>query len=47
MAGVRFAFTLVVAEAEPVQPFALVTITVKVPAVLTEIVCVVAPVDQL
>ena len=37
----------VVAEALPVQPFTLVTVTVNVPDVLTEIVCVVEPVDQM
>jgi hypothetical protein len=40
-------FTAVVAEAEPVHPFPSVTVTVKAPAVLTEIVCVVAPLVQL
>ena len=30
----------------PVHPLAFVTVTVNVPAVLTEMVCVVAPVDQ-
>ena len=45
--GVGFAFTVVVADAEPVHPFALVTVTVNVPAVFADIVCVVAPVDQL
>ena len=44
---VGFALTVVVADALPVQPLALVTVTVKVPAVLALIVCVVAPVDQL
>jgi hypothetical protein len=42
-----FALTVVIADAVPVQPLVLVTVTVKVPAVLTLIVCVVAPVDQL
>ena len=40
-------FTVVVTVADPVHPLALVTVTVKVAAVLTGIVCVVAPVDQL
>ena len=47
IAGAGFAFTVVVAEVEPVHPLALVTVTVNVPDVLAEIVCVVAPVDQL
>ena len=47
MDGVGFGFTVVVAKMEPVHPFASVTVTVNVPAVLTEMVCVVAPVDQL
>ena len=47
MTGFNEVVTVVVADAEPVQPLALVTVTVKVFAVLTEIVCVVAPVDQL
>ena len=34
-------------EVLPVHPFAFVTVTLKLPAVDTEIVCVVAPVDQL
>ena len=37
----------VVTDALPVHPAPLLTITVKVPGVLTIIVCVVAPVDQL
>ena len=45
--GVGFGLTVVVAEALPEHPLAFVTVTVNVPAVLTEIVCVVAPVDQL
>ena len=44
--GVGNGFTMVVAEAEPEQPFPSVTVTVNVDAVLTEMVCVVAPVDQ-
>ena len=47
MVGVSAVVTVVVADAEPVQPLPLVTVTVKVFAVFTEIVCVVAPVDQL
>jgi hypothetical protein len=47
MEGTGFAFTVVVADAEPGHPLALVTVTVNVPAVLVDIVCVVAPVDQL
>ena len=42
-----FELTVVVAEAVPVHPLAFVTVTVKVPAVLTVIFCVVAPIDQL
>jgi hypothetical protein len=44
--GVGFEFAVVVADAEAVQPFAAVTVTVHVPAVFTLIVCVVAPVDH-
>ena len=40
-------FTVIAVEAVPVHPLAFVTVTVKVPAVLTVIFCVVAPVDQL
>ena len=47
IAGVGFEFTVVIADAEPVHPFASVMVTVNVPAVLTEMVCVVSPVDQL
>ena len=47
MDGVGFETTVVVADALPVQPEALLTVTVKVPAVLPELVWVVAPVDQL
>ena len=47
MVGVGFEFTVVVAEVLPVHPFPFVTVTVNVEAVFTEIVCVVAPVDQL
>ena len=47
MPAVGFAFIVVVADALAEQPFEFVTVTVKVPAVLTDIVCVVAPVDQL
>ncbi|MBV6454899.1 MAG: hypothetical protein FNNCIFGK_02176 [Bacteroidia bacterium] len=46
MDGVGLEFTLVVAEALPLQPFALVTVTVNVPAVLMFSVCVFAPVDH-
>ena len=46
MDGVGFELTVVVAEVVPVHPFALVTVTVNVPAVLTEIVCVIALVDH-
>jgi hypothetical protein len=45
--GVNAVVIVVVADADPVHPLALVTVTVNVPAVLAEIVCVVAPVDQL
>ena len=38
--------TVVVTEADPLHPSALVTVTVKAAAELTEMVCVVAPVDQ-
>ena len=38
MTGFNEVVTVVVAEAEPVHPLALVTVTVKVFAVLTEIV---------
>ena len=37
------AFTVVVTEAEAVQPLPSVTVTVKVPAVFTDFVCVVVP----
>ena len=47
MLGVGFAFTVVVADALAEHPSLFVTVTVKVPAVLTNIVCVVAPLDQL
>ena len=47
MDGVGFGFTVVVVEMEPVHPFASVTVTLNVPAVLTKMVCVVAPFDQL
>ena len=46
MVGVGLALIVVVAEVEPLHPFELVTVTVNVPAVLTTIVCVVAPVFQ-
>lgn len=39
--------TVVVTDVDPEQLLAFVTVTVKVAAVLTFIVCVVAPVDQL
>lgn len=45
--GVGFGLTVVVSESIPVQPLPSVTVTVTVVAVLTTIVCVVAPVDQL
>ena len=44
MFGVRFGLMEVVAEAEPEQPLASVTVTVKVFAVETVSHCVVAPV---
>ena len=44
--GVGLAFIVVVAVVLPEQLFAFVTVTVKVPAVLTKSVCVVAPVDH-
>ena len=47
MTGLGLGFTVVEADAVPVQPPAFVTVTVNVDAVLTETVCVVAPVDQL
>ena len=47
MTGAGFETTVVVTDAVPVHPFALDTVTVKVDAVVTEIVWVVAPVDQL
>ena len=47
MTGVGLVLIVVVLDAVPVHPAALVTVTVKVAAVFTEIVCVVAPVDQL
>ena len=46
MVGDGFEFTVNVFDAEPVQPLLLVTVTIYVPAVETEIACVVAPVDQ-
>ena len=47
MAGVGKAFTVVLTdELVPEQPVALVTVTDTAVALLTEIVCVVAPVDQ-
>ena len=46
MLGVGKLFIIVVTDELPVQPFALVTVTVNVPAVDTLIVLVVAPVDQ-
>ena len=46
MDGVGSEFTVVVADALPLQPFALVTVTVNVPAVFTLIICVFAPVDH-
>ena len=47
MTGVGLVLIVVVLEALPVHPAVLVTVTVKVEAVFTEIVWVVAPVDQL
>jgi hypothetical protein len=47
MLAVGFALTVVVTGADAVHPFALVTVTVKVLAVLATIHCVVAPVLQL
>ena len=47
MDGVGFVLTTDVADVEPVQPFPSVTVTVKVPAAFTDLVCVVSPVDQL
>ena len=44
--GIGFVFNVVVAEAEPVQPFASVTVTENELAVVTEIVCVVSVVDH-
>ena len=44
--GVGNGFTVVVFDVEPVHPFTLVTVTVKLPAVLTLIVCVLAPLDH-
>ena len=41
------AVMVVETDAVPVHPLAFVTVTVKVDAVLTEMVCVVPPVDQL
>ena len=46
-APVGRALTVVVFESLPEHPFPSVTVTVKVFAELTVIVCVVAPVDQL
>ena len=45
--GAMLGYRLTSTEALPVQPLALVTVTVNVPAEFTEMVCVVAPVDQL
>ena len=42
MTGVRFAFTVTVADAVPVQPDTAETVTVYVPVVVTDIVSVVA-----
>ena len=42
-----FVFTTNVFELLPVHPLAFVTVTVNVPAAFTDMVCVVAPVDQL
>ena len=47
MDGVGFGLTIVVAEALPEHPFASVTVTVHVPAVLNVKHCVVAPLLQL
>ena len=44
--GVGSGLIVVVAEVLPVHPPPLLTVTVNVPAVLTVIVCVVAPVDH-
>ena len=47
MAGVGLVFTVSFLESFPVQPLELVTVQVYVAAMLTTIVCVVAPVLQL
>lgn len=39
--------TVILTNALPVQPFPSLTVTAKVPAIFTEMVCVVAPPDQL
>ena len=44
--GVRLVLIVVVAVVDPEHPFAFVTVTVKMLAVLTKSVCVVAPVDH-
>ena len=46
MVGEGTGFTVTVREAVPVQPFALVAVTVYVPAAATDIAAVFAPVDQ-
>ena len=46
MLGVGLALIVVLADVEPLHPAAFVTVTVNVAAVLTAMVCVVAPVDQ-
>jgi hypothetical protein len=47
MLGFGFEKMVVAADVVAVHPFAFATVTVNVDAVLTEMVCVVAPVDQL
>ena len=46
MDGVGFGLTIVVFWSDPEHPFALVTVTVNVPAVITDMVCIVADVDH-
>ena len=46
MVGAAIELVFVVTDDEPVHPFSFVTVTVNVPAVFTEIVCVVSLVDH-
>ena len=47
MVGLSPVFKVVFTEPLPVQPLPSVTVTAKVPAVFTVMVCAVEPIDQL